>query len=340
MTLDDAVRKFKRHLMAHFNGKNGTGGWLKCDCRTICDACTNKRYKPFYISVSTDNPVYMKCFKISSPINRCLTMDDFSALNFTDSEAIKLLISRQGRANIKLYGSDDPTALDIKDYTLTVGQHNYIKRRTGLSMTVSDMVKYRVIPNVQEVMEDNFGLDSEEYKIYENTGIPQNKGNVSFGTEDYGMIIYRGIDDNKKAKIKLTDGTLHGYTLQRDEEVKTLVIAEGVFDIINIYNSFAMMPNALYIASLGFGNMESDILYYYQKYMETVEQLVIFADSDVELPYGKFTYNKYAVESMIKNISSKIGEDTFKKIYVCYNSKGKDFGDLSKEIHGEKIEIK
>lgn len=339
MTLEDAVLKFKRHLEDHYNGKQGSREWMKCDCRTICNACTNKKYKPFYISVTGESPIYMKCFKISSDINRFATPADFEAFGFTDRDAIKLLIDRNNRMKIKhLDTSNRP--LIVNDYIMSAAQQSYWKKRTGKVPDITDLVNYRFICDIDDVMNENFEPDSEEFVAYKSTGIRPGKIGCTFLTSDYGMVSYRGIDDGKKIKFNISKNTSHGYTLRRGDEVKSLIIAEGIFDIINIYNVFAYMNDALYCASLGFNSFENDICYWYQQHCETIEQLIIFADSDVKLSYGHFTYKSFAINNLIKRLSERLGEDAFKKIYVCYNAKGKDFGDLSSPIEGERVEIK
>ena len=339
MTLEDAVLKFRRHLEDHYSGKQGSREWMKCDCRTICNACTNKKYKPFYISVTGESPIYMKCFKISADINRFATPADFEAFNFTDKEAIKLLVDRNNR--IKIRHLDTSTRpIVINDYNLSVSQQGYFKKRIGKIPTIEDLVQYRFICDIDTVMSENFEPDSEEYISYKSTGIGPGKTGCTFLTSDYGMVSYRGIGDGKKVKFNISKNSSHGYTLKRGDEVKSLIIAEGIFDIINIHNLFAYMDNALYCASLGFNSFENDICYWYQQHCDTVEQLIIFADSDVKMNYGHFTYKSYAIKNLITRLNNRLGEDAFKKIYVCYNSKGKDFGDLSSPIQGERIEIK
>lgn len=339
MTLEDAVIKFRRHLEDHYNGKQGSREWMKCDCRTICNACTNKKYKPFYISVTGESPIYMKCFKISSDINRFATPADFEAFGFRDTEAIKLLVDRNNRMKIKHLDTSTRPII-VNDYIMSVSQENYWKKRTGKVPDMSELSYYRFICDIDSVMNENFEPESEEYTAYKTTGIRPGKTGCTFLTSDYGMVSYRGIDDGKKIKFNISKNVSHGYTLKRGEEVKSIVIAEGIFDIINIYNIFAYMNDALYCASLGFNSFENDICYWYQQHCDTVEQLIIFADSDVKMSYGHFTYKSFAINNLIKRLSERLGEDAFKKIFVCYNAKGKDFGDLSSPIEGERVEIK
>ncbi len=386
MTLEDAVFKFRRHLEDHYNGKQGSREWMKCDCRTICNACTNKRYKPFYISVTGESPIYMKCFKISSDINRFATPEDFEAFGFTDKEAIKLLVDRNNRVKIKHLDTSTRPII-VNDYIMSSAQQNYWKKRTGKVPDINELAYYRFIcdidsvmnenfepesdeyisykatgnywkkrtgkvPDINElayyrficdidsVMNENFEPESDEYISYKATGIRPGKTGCTFLTSDYGMVSYRGIDDGKKIKFNINSNTSYGYTLQRGHIVKSLVIAEGIFDIINIHNIFAYMDEALYCAALGFNSFENDICYWYQQHVDTIEQLIIFADSDIKQSYGHYTYKSFAINNLVKRLKERLGETAFKRIYVCYNAKGKDFGDLSSPIEGERVEIK
>ena len=339
MTLEDAVFKFRRHLEDHYSGKQGSREWMKCDCRTICNACTNKRYKPFYISITGESPIYMKCFKISSDINRFATPEDFEAFGFTDKEAIKLLVDRNNRVKIKHLDTSTRPII-VNDYIMSSAQQNYWKKRTGKVPDINELAYYRFICDIDSVMNENFEPESDEYISYKATGIRPGKTGCTFLTSDYGMVSYRGIDDGKKIKFNINSNTSYGYTLQRGHIVKSLVIAEGIFDIINIHNIFAYMDEALYCAALGFNSFENDICYWYQQHVDTIEQLIIFADSDIKQSYGHYTYKSFAINNLVKRLKERLGETAFKRIYVCYNAKGKDFGDLSSPIEGERVEIK
>lgn len=339
MNIEMAITKFRDHLVEHFSGKLSSRGWIKCDCRTICNACTNKRYKPFYVALKSDMGCFLKCFKISSNLNRFITTDDFDSFGFTDQEAIKSILTRNDLYSVKTIDTKVENWI-VNDWLLSKAQKDYLQRRLGFVPQIDELMEYRIIPDVMAEVKENFIEEDKITKLLLFSGVEKGKIGITFALPDSGMLFYRGINNGTKAKINVFDSNPHGYTLQRGDAPKSLIVTEGIFDIINIYRVFANMDNALYVASMGFNSFESTICYHYQQHCDTIDQLIIFADSDVPLPYDKFIYKKTELNRLISRVKHKLGEDAFKKIFICYNARGKDFGDMSSPIEGVRIEVK
>ena len=63
-------------------------------------------------------------------------------------------------------------------------------------------------------------------------------------------------------------------------------------------------------------------------------------DSDIKLENGKYMYKKYMLNNILKGIKKEIGENAFNTMWMVYNTKSKDFGDMSDEFGPVKIQLK
>lgn len=344
MSIELATKKFRDFCITELNGKVGSKGWTKIDGSRLCTTCAKKKRRTLYALISEGSAVYLKCFRASCDLKRFATYADFNDLGFTDKEAIQVLTDRANRFDITSYGGDI-RPIHIQDRIVSVDQILYFKKRTCIDLKPEDVFKYRIIPNLHEVMIDNFDEDDIVLQKFNAMNIKSDKKAITFATHDFATVSYRHITKNQKVIFNLTENVSNnGYVLERPADdgsgVKTLVFTEGIFDLINVYNYYAYIYGAKYIATMGFQSFHSDIVYWYQQHIDTVERLIIFADSDIDLPYGNKSYDKFAIESLIKNVLKDIGEDAFKEIVIVYNTKSKDFGDRSLPIEPKLVQYK
>ncbi len=342
MSVSLATKKFRDFCVAELHGKVGSKGWTKIDGSRLCTTCAKKKRRTLYALINEGSSVFLKCFRASCDLKRFATPQDFDDLGFTDKEAIKVLMNKTNRIDIQSYSTDSRPII-VQDRIISDAQKQYFKKRTGIDLKYEDVFKYRIIPNLHEVITENFDEDDIVMEKFNAMNIKNDKNAVTFATDNYSTVNYRHIFKNQKVIFNLSDGVSNnGYTLEREGEdgIKTLVFTEGIFDLINVYNFYAYIYGAKYIATMGFQSLHSDIVYWYQQHIDTVERLIIFADSDKDLPYGNKTYDKFAIESMLKAVAFDIGEDAFKEIVIVYNTKSKDFGDRSLPIEPKLITYK
>lgn len=342
MSVSVATKKFRDHCVSELHGKISSKGWIKIDGSRLCSTCLVKKRRTLYALVNESSPVYLKCFRASCDLRRFATPEDFEILGFNNKEAIQVLINNNNRLNISTYNNDS-RPLVIEDRIMSDVQLDYFKTRTRQTLTPELVYRYRIIPNISQVINDNVDEDDPTYEKFKSMNIYNDKNAITFATDDYGTISYRHCKRNQKLIFNLNDKANNGYVLERREEekeIKTLVLTEGIFDIINIYNYFAYIDGAKYIATLGFQSFFSDIIYHYTQHIESVERLIIFFDSDKELAYGKRTYDENAAKGLIKRLDNELGINAFKEIVFVYNKATKDFGDLSKTIDPVKIEYR
>lgn len=345
MTVSMAIKKFRDFCLTELHGRCGSKGWTKIDGNRLCSTCGKKRRRTLYALINEGSAVYLKCFRASCELKRFATFEDFIDLGFNDREAIKVLLDKTNRFDIKSYG-DSSRPIIVQDRIMSNEQVKYFEARTGIVPKYEDVYKYRIIPNLYSVMTENFDEDDPEITKFNSMNIKDDKNAITFATENYSTVSYRHIFKNQKVIFNLTEinSSNTGYTLERADEdtgeIKTLVFTEGVFDLINVYNFYAYIYGAKYIATMGFQSLHADIVYWYQQYIDTVERLIIFADSDIDLPYGNKMYDKVAIENMLKSVAKDIGEDAFKEIVIVYNTKSKDFGDRQLPIEPKLIQYK
>lgn len=342
MSIAVAVKKFRDHCISELDGRMSSKGWIKIDGSRLCMTCARKRRRTLYVMVNEKSPVFLKCFRASCDLKRFATQEDFQLLGFNDNEAISVLINNSNRLNISSY-SNDTRPIIVEDRIPSDQQRSYFKTRTKIDLTPDIMFEYRVIPNIYQVMKDNYDDDDELYQKFMSMNILDDKLAITFATDDYGTVSYRHTQKNQKVIFNLNDNPNTGYVLERHDDepsVKTLVLCEGIFDLINIHKYFAVIDGAKYIATLGFQSFFHDIVHHYKQHIDSVERLIIFLDSDKELPYGKRTYDKIAVDNLMKRLSYEIGSDAFQVITFVYNSVSKDFGDLSTPIEPKLVEYK
>lgn len=345
MELNLAIKKFRDFCHKELNARGGNKNWYKIDGGRICSECPRHKRRTLYAYISDGSGIYLKCFRASCELKRFATLQDFHDLGFNDEEAIKVLLDKSNRSDVRQFSSDSRPII-INDWLPSKEQAEYFKARTNIKLrNVEHVQQYRLIPNIYQVLYDNFDEDEPIIHALQYTGLtkPEKMG-ITFATDDFATFSYRHI---KKNSLKLVlnpdkDNVNTGYTLTRDDggEIKTLIVTEGVFDLINIYTKFGVINNAKYIATFGFASFESDILYHFKQHIDTVKSLVLFADSDKVTPTGQKIYDEHAYKRLIKKLDSVVGPDTFENIIIVYNTASKDFGDMREPITPKIVEVR
>ena len=340
MDLKQSFNLFLDFVRTELRGKGGYyTGWIKINGDRICNECPHHKRRSLYILMKEGNLPFLKCFRISCTIKRYITKADFLSFGFTNMEAIKCLLEDSISYNAKSekdIGSTVP--LVISDYTLSKDQADYFEARTNIYPDYETIEEYRIIPNIYKAIYETYD-DVETHMRFEETKIRENKYNITFATQNYNMFFYRDIHASD-IKLKFSVGNTEPYTLGDSDSPEYMVIAEGVFDLINIYSKYAVIDKAIYIATGGAQAIFNEICDYYTKHIESIKYLIIFADSDISLGNNKYTYDKKFYDNLFYKLNKTLGKDVFKEIYLVYNKASKDFGDMREEILPEKLQIK
>lgn len=341
MDLTNAYKVFLDFVRTELNGKGGHyTGWIKIDGSRICNECSRHKRKTLYVMLKEGFRPFLKCFRASCDIRRYITRADFQAFGFDNRDAIKALIDDTISYNSK--SERDASVgipLVIIDNKFDTVQEKYFESRTNIILDEDIANTFRIIPNLADAIIETYEEEPETIAKFGETKIKSNKHNITFATENYNMFFYRDIWDSN-IKLKFATGTTEPYRLYTSDKPEYLIVAEGVFDIINVYTKYAVVDDGAYVATGGALAIFNEICNTYTQYIETINNLVIFADSDIKLGDNKYTYDKKFYNNLFKRLRETLGENAFKSIYLVYNKKSKDFGDMREEIYPDKITIK
>lgn len=310
----------------------------------LCEKCKNKinehKKSKLYMQIgitddNVDTPIFLKCFRASCGLARVINRDDFELLGYENEENIKLLLSYNSNSTfkkIKVNRSGFGNLKKLPYNKMILDNHrnqiDYLIKRTKINFkNIINLYKYRIILDFNAFIElNNLKIDKLKFK---------NLDTIAFITDDGNMVQLRGIDSSFKQKLTIDDSVKsHGYELYSDkdiDEVESLVISEGIFDIINVKSMLRDMKKTKFVASLGFDAIVDIINYNMNKYCDTLKRLVIVMDSDTEVN-GVFKFNIDQIIKLKRHLKNKINISMFTDIIFVYNTKSKDFGDFRNPI--------
>lgn len=350
MTRSQALILLRNYIEDKLHAKRSTSVFYLIDGGRICGKCRANKRRTLYMIVADNAPVMLKCFRASCTADfllsnpdtdatkaRVITHEELLQLGFNNEEAITEILNCKDFIHKKTKSLVDRTVL-VQDTELSKYQKAYIKKRCNFMPSKYEMDKYHVVADINEVIDDNDIQMSSEissmYKCYDkDNAITFLCNNVTLSTRAISPEVRM-----QKSIINISNNiTSSGYTIGDSLNNKhTLVLTEGIFDIINAERYFAVFddPGVLYAASLGFGKSANIIENFFYKNIETMKTLILFMDSDIStMVHGvrQYIYNEKQLYTLLKSLDNSLGEDNFKDIYVCYNTKNKDCGDLSQE---------
>lgn len=289
-----------------------------------CPFCgdSQKDYKDahLYLKCDYDNPnepILYNCFLANCQVHGKVTKQFMNKLGIRSKVADELVNQRYS----KLYAFKE-AAIDIITGTPIINspQITYIESRLGSGFTLEDYDRFKIIWDIGTV----YQYISDEKTL--NT-LPSNIDSISMLSDDKSTLLSRGFLENdnwRKVKI-VSSNTRLFYTIKTvfnlfTDEVITVNIAEGIFDVLSIYKNFNDGPNSVFIATLG-PDYAAAVNYAIVKgLVGTNVVLKIYADGNVSEKKLKFQLKKYKY--------------FFKEIIILKNIKYKDVG-----VTMDKIEL-
>lgn len=341
MTLSDAYRLLEQHIYDNLDGKQASGGWYHIRGDSFCANCASHVRSALYILAKEGTSPALNCFRAGCGERKIMGVNDFYRIGFANDDAIKVILaesSKIARGSVTKY-SDDTTL--IRKTGLSIYQKSVLRDRCRFTNDElkNAVYKYRLIPNINGLIDDSYTDEKIRNKFdylraYSNTGTA-----VVFATNDYNTFTVRS--QRLKGMISVRESVFTGYTLKSSnyKQTDTLIVTEGIFDLLNIKRFYCNVDNGFYVATLGFANMFNMIKRYYCQYINTVKTLILFADSDIQRG-NSFTYDVSQYDKLLRKINKEFGSNAFCEIYIVYNSSSKDFGDFREEITPVKIKIK
>lgn len=204
-------------------------------------------------------------------------------------------------------------------------QVKYIEKRLGIGLTYEDYDKFKIIWDMNSIIP--YVADKKTMNI-----LPNNIDSISLLSDDKSTIISRGFNDKdnwRKIPLLNTDNRIF-YTIKTvfnlfTDDIITVNIAEGIFDILSIYKNFNDGINSAFIATLG-PDYEAAINYAIIKGLIGLNVIVkIYIDQEIDHNVLKDQLKKYRYY--------------FKNIYIYRNIKYKDVGVLLKDIELNEYKI-
>ena len=328
MTREEAFNIFYKFLYSNMRAKQYHNSYFSIAGTRICSECKNHKINPVYIRCSPDAPLYLKCFRASCTNSRKLTEKDLLDMGFTDKEAIIQLLKDTKKKNFEFKkGYNQELFVDYSK--LTGEQLAYMVDRCKIVLTDETMFEYKIIPDLKSTLQysPHIQINADKFSL-------NPKNTICFHSDNENKFICRGI--GRDLKLSLTaDQDMVGnyYTLNIGKKNKTIMfICEGVFDCINVYNMNKNIgKDAIFVATFGFASYVKAIEYYYQKYINSMNHIVLVMDSDI-IGNSGFTYNITDVRDIVTKLEQSLGKKFVNKIDVIYNSASKDFGDFREPI--------
>jgi len=293
-----------------------TGSNIICRC-PWCEINKNKKHYHLYISLEA--PIF-RCFHsdcqekgtVRKLVTKICGIDN--SKEFVDEEKIKQNIKRR-IVQTKIKCDKEIFLPELKE-DLFINKTLYMKKRIGFSNIPLSNFK-GLIFDINEFLDKNniSNLKIDRLKDFLHSNF------IGFLTENKSCIVFRNLDqssDFRYFKYKIHETKfLDYYKIQGNYNSNTIVLSEGIFDIIieQINNTINSKSNCLLYAaglSSAYESLIKSIIFHEQIFRPDV---IILSDLDVNINYYKRikSKNNYIINSLT----------------LYYNSVGKDFGELN-----------
>jgi hypothetical protein len=209
----------------------------------------------------------------------------------------------------------------------------YLCDRFGVEWTLDDAKAFKLIPSLKRFGSSNYIQDWPIKEWNENRAAAFEVLNTLHedyaGFLDYAgqEIIFRRVvesDSSRYFEMKFSKAPFRLYTISKRIPIATtrlnLILAEGIFDVIGLYNKFPEFRDSAVFAAM-LGKNPDSIMDFFFKLGFFAQDVMIFKDNDV---------NDWKYISKIKDLvyPKKLGFT----VKVLHNETGHDFGIPANEI--------
>ena len=307
-------------------------GWFLCRCPFCGDS--NKSQSHMHLGIGLNLDSYkapgFKCMRCQE--DGALTNNVLEMLGLYDGD-IPTLIGRYravaAKKNIGFTGYEENVVPKLKlyapilDIDNTIDKVKYIEHRLMLELTNEKIKKYRVVLNILPFLQGN---NIKDFTRHNYTMSQINARYFGFNTVNKEFINCRLVigkpDDYNKRWVNynifgITNNSKKFYTIEASPNImrrQTIILAEGVFDIINIYEHMYKCDDADKIYGATLGTSYRQIIDFFIGKGILFFDLVIYSDADVNIKF----YEKLKID---------LGVRFNGKMTVHYNKDGKDYGE-------------
>ena len=239
-------------------------------------------------------------------------------------------------ANKDLKGNSSSTVNYIKQKNVfdyedesndrTQASLDYVNNRFNSSFTIDELNnRFKCVADPVKFLKEK-RVDVSKYKF-------DFSKSVGFVSSDNMYLICRDISGEQECRysnVKLTDdqdaSKIYNIRMpiNRMNPVTTLVITEGIFDAIGVYNAFYKDAENTIIAA-GCGKSWTQVINKFKKLGYLILNVEIYSDNDVELKkYSNINKSTFIQPTLVQD--TQISKTGINKVTVYYNELGKDTG--------------
>lgn len=303
-------KKVMSELEEHGENFSALGGY---QYRIRCPICgdSNKRFNAAHCYIKCDyenpsEPILYNCFKCNA--------HGIVGNSFLEKLGIKPFIQNErSRYNVFCEKTKD-IEMNLGEVDLKSPQALYINHRLKTHFGKEDLQRFRIVWDIHDLKQS----------IWDQTvlkRLPSNYESVSFVSADKSTILSRFFDDNQgrwvKTSLNRSKGHKSVYNIHTSvdlfnmEKMITVYIAEGVMDVISLYDIYGP-DNNVYIAVLGSNYVDGMDYLMRRGIIGHNVDVIVVADNDVNIPSLKERLRAY--------------KWMFDSISVCTNVMEKDVG--------------
>jgi hypothetical protein len=261
-----------------------------------------------------------------------LGLDNYGLISGVTSANKELLKNSQTNFVRTSANSKQITIPTVDINSLTVPKLLYVSERTGIKLDNNLISKFKLITDLEQFIDHN-KITTKFNKNIVNT-LTENY--VGFLSNDSNFITFRNITEEKCLgryfDLKLTDDIIiHSRkffnittSINLLEPKLNIILGEGAFDILGIYNYLNRPDNGVFIGCAG-KNYNSAINYFIREGFLNLD-ISIYSDSDV---------NKEKIQEIINQ--NRLIKSCNYSLKVFHNTTEDDFGHIKEKISPKRI---
>jgi len=290
-----------------------TGGWHECFCPYCDDATRYFNPKHGHFKIASSFP-YGHCFRCGKKVSLYKFLIDTKFTNHNLLKRLHKLSQFAYGGSTKQNASFNRSDIKSIDETL-IKMHNIYTN--AQKQFPAEYVKFK-----QYVTGRCLDINPINFLITPNIYVGENKTSVSvaFSNFDGQQITSRSIDGDASRYFK-NKGKKQFYFFQNINDIdlyKTIVICEGAFDLINLYNYYAQFKDAFFIA-IGDSNYKGLL-------NNLINTFLLIGEYDIKIVFDKGVRRlqqlKYTLITNTNILNPQIGIEMFEPTH------GKDVSEL------------
>jgi hypothetical protein len=273
---------------------------LRVRCPYCGDSQRDLRKARFYIEM--ESPFRYYCFNDNCHASGVLNSETLNKLEIYDSTLDEYIgkLNKESRKGFKIkIRNNKNTKYEIKNRDSDQFKFDYLNKRFGFNYDDKYWVEnYKIVANVDEFIKENKVRINPKMNNFIKT---IDSDYLGFLSSDKTHCVFRDVTGNHEKMrywnwniYDISEGAHKFYTIPRQidlmTEELTLVMTEGVMDIISVYENFYkddIVDSTSYAFAAAAGKGFETVLNYFIKLGFLKLKLIIYSDNDVNINYYK-----------------------------------------------------